>query len=180
MVGRKTLGQMAMMFLLMLLGGSWTHLAGPVAGQTISAALQSENCARPEVSSLNLSSTICTSRVHYSFGGIVDVVLTIANTGVSTIQLNTISGSVFIIDRTGAPKLRQADLNFCITPEGCTLPVGQSISEVLARWVTNETFSLATLSGRYMIHAFATACPTGAHCLEVDDAMIQITVSVPN
>ena len=179
MIGSKTACQIVLVSLLILLSGSWAQLVTTAAGQTIPASPQPQNCVRPEVSSVNLSSAICTSKVHYKLGEIVEIVLTLTNTGPDRLQLDMLSGSVFIIDRLGASKLRQVDLNSCLTPESCSLSPGQSMSDVLARWITDEPFSQATLSGPYTVHSAVIACPNGSPCLEAVDVTIRITVAVP-
>src|SRR2546428_14192205 len=83
------------------------------------------------------------------------------------------------MDRLGASKLRQVDLNSCLTPESCSLSPGQSMSDILARWITDEPFSQATLSGPYTVHLAILACPNGSPCLEAVDATLRITVAVP-
>jgi hypothetical protein len=177
-MGSKTACQIVLVSVLILLSGSWAQLATTAAGQTIPTS-RPQNCVRPEVSSANLSSAICTSKVHYRFGEIAEFVLTLTNTGPDRLQLDTLSGSVFIMDRLGAPKLRQVDLNSCLTPASCSLSPGQSISNILARWITNEPFSQATLSGPYTVHLAVLACPIGSPCLEAVDVTIRITVAVP-
>jgi hypothetical protein len=179
MIGSKTACQIVLVSLLILLSGSWAQLVTTVAGQTIPASPQPQNCVRPEVNSANLSSAICASKVHYRFGEIVEIVLTLTNTGPDQLQLVALSGSVFIMDRLGAPKLRQVDLNSCLTPESCSLSPGQSMSDTLARWITYEPFSQATLSGPYTVHLAVLACPKDTPCLEAVDVTIRITVAVP-
>jgi len=179
MIGSKTACQIVLVSLLILLSGSWSQLVTTAAGQTVPTSPQPQNCVRPEVSSVNLSSTICTSKVHYRFGETVEIVLTLTNTGPDQLQLVTLSGSVFIMDRLGASKLRQADLNSCLTPESCSLSPGQSMSDILARWITDEPFSQATLAGPYTVHLAVLACPKSAPCLEAVDVTIRITVAVP-
>ncbi len=178
-MGSKTACQIVLVSLLILLSGSWSQLVTTATGQTIPASPQPQNCVRPEVSLVNLSSAICTSKVHYRFGETVEIVLTLTNTGADQLQLVTLSGSVFIMDRLGASKLRQVDLNSCLTPESCSLSPGRSMSDILARWITDEPFSQATLSGPYAVHSVVLACPNGSPCLEAVDATIRITVAVP-
>jgi hypothetical protein len=179
MFGSKTSWQLVLASLLVLLSGGWTQLASPASAQLISVSSQPNECIRPAVSSGNLTLEICTSQVHYRIGELVDITLILTNSGPETIQLDTLTSNIIVMDRLGALKLRQADLNLCLTPQSCSISPGQSTSRALATWATGEPFSQATLSGPYVVHASVSTCPTGAPCLEVVDAMLRITVSVP-
>lgn len=169
-----------MLLVLAVLGGSLTNLAMPVAGQPSTASSDLTNCINPPVSSGNLSLSVCTSRVHYSFGETVNFVGILSNTGAAPLQLSTLSSSLFVIDRLGSTRLREANLNMCVTDASCSIPAGQSIIDRLANWSTGDPFFQAKISGPYTSVVSVTACPTNQSCLEANFVTLRIVVSVPH
>jgi hypothetical protein len=168
-----------LLLVLAVLGGSLTNLAMPVAGQQSTASSDLMNCSNPPMSSGNLSLSICTSKVHYSFGETVSFVAVLSNTAATSLQLSTLSSSVVVIDRLGSIRLREATFNLCITSASCSIPAGQSIIG-LANWPTGDPFFQATISGPYTSLVSVTACPTNQSCLEANFVTIRIVVSVPH
>jgi hypothetical protein len=175
-LGRRSI----LLLVLAVLGGSLTNLAMPVAGQKSTASSDLINCINPPISSGNLSLSICTSRVHYSFGETVNFVAILSNAGPASLQLSTLSSSVFVIDRLGSTRLREANLDQCFTSASCSIPAGHSIIVSLANWSTGDPFFQATISGPYTSLVSVTACPTNQSCLEANLVTIKIVVSVPH
>ena len=114
MLRSKTGSKAILVSLLILLGISWTHLATSATGQLIPTPSSPENCVKPQASSGNLTLDICTSKVHYNFGEVVDIVLTLTNTGPTPLQLDTFSFSIFVVDRLDAPKLSLSRLQLVL------------------------------------------------------------------
>jgi hypothetical protein len=137
------------------------------------------NCINPPTIAGNLTLTICTSKIHYSFGETVRFVGTLTNTGETLVQLSTISTSAVIMDRLDSLILREAGFNFCTPSTSCLIPAGQSMTVPIANWLTDDPLSQAKLSGPYTAFVGLTACPTNGSCLGSDFLSLRIVVSVP-
>ena len=170
----------SLLLLTLALLGAWlttfnAHATGPMAPDSSGVP----NCINPPTIAGNLTLTICTSKIHYSFGETVRFVGTLTNTGDTPVQLSTISTSAFIVDRMDSLVLREAGFNFCFNPTSCLIPAGQSMTVAIANWFTDDPFSQAKLSGPYTAFAGLTACPTNGPCLASDFLSLRIVVSVP-
>ena len=170
----------SILLLTLALLGAWlttfnAHATGPMFPDSSGVA----NCINPHAIAGNLTLTVCTSKIHYSFGETVRFVGTLTNTGETLVQLSTISTSGFIMDRMGSLVLREAGFNFCFNPTSCLIPAGQSKTVAIANWFTDAPFSQAKLSGPYTAFAGLTACPTEGPCLASDFLSLRIVVSVP-
>jgi len=164
---------------LVLLGGWLTtftaHATGPLSAGSSGLA----NCIDQPTVSGNLTLTICTSKIHYSFGETVRFVGTLTNTGDTPVQLSTISTSAIIMDRMDSLILREAGFNFCTPSTSCLIPAGQSMTVAIGNWFTDDPLSQAKLSGPYTAFAGLAACPTNGPCLVSDFLSLRIVVSVP-
>ena len=168
-----------MLLSLVLLGGWLTtftaHATGPLSAGSSGLA----NCIDQPTVSGNLTLTICTSKIHYSFGETVRFVGTLTNTGETPVQLSTISTSAIVFDRVDSLILREAGFDFCTPSTSCLIPAGQSMTVGIANWFTDDPPFQAKLSGPYTAFAGLTACPTNGPCLAPDFLSLRIVVSVP-
>jgi len=151
------------------------HATGPLSVGSSGLA----NCIDQSTVSGNLTLTICTSKIHYSFGETVRFVGTLTNTGNTPVQLSTISTSAFIMDRMDSLVLREAGFNFCFNPTSCLIPAGQSMTVAIANWFTDDSLSQAKLSGPYTAFVGLSTCPTVGPCLGSDFLSLRIVVSIP-
>jgi len=170
----------SILLLTLALLGAWlttfnAHATGPMFPDSSGVA----NCINPPTIAGNLTLTICTSKIHYSFGETVRFVGTLTNTGETPVQLSTISTSAIIMDRLDSLVLREAGFNFCFNPTSCLIPAGQSMTVAIANWFTDDPISQAKLSGPYTAFAGLAACPTDGPCLVSDFLSLRIVVSVP-
>ena len=168
-----------MLLSLVLLGGWLTtftaHATGPLSAGSSGLA----NCIDQPTVSGNLTLTICTSKIHYSFGETVRFVGTLTNTGETPVQLSTMSSSAIVFDRADSLILREAGFDFCTPSTSCLIPAGQSLTVSIANWFTDEPFFQARLSGPYTAFAGLAACQTNGSCLDSDFLSLRIVVSVP-
>jgi len=160
--------------------GAWlttfnAHATGPMAPDSSAVA----NCINPPTIAGNLTLTICTSKIHYSFGETVRFVGTLTNTGETPVQLSTISSSAIVFDRVDSLILREAGFDFCALSTRCLIPAGQSLTVSIGNWFTDDPPFQAKLSGPYTAFAGLTACPTDGPCLTHDFLSLRIVVSVP-
>ena len=169
----RVVRQSVVLLSLVLLGGWLTtftaHATGPLSAGSSGLA----NCINPPTIAGNLTLTICTSKIHYSFGETVRFVGTLTNTGETPVQLSTISSSAIVIDRVDSHILR------CALSTRCLIPAGQSLTISIANWFTDDPPFQAKLSGPYTAFAGLTACPTDGPCLTHDFLSLRIVVSVP-
>ena len=151
------------------------HATGPLSAGSSGLA----NCIDQPTVSGNLTLTICTSKIHYSFGETVRFVGTLTNTGDTPVQLSTISSSAIVFDRVDSLILREAGFDFCALSTSCLIPAGQSLTISIANWFTDDPPFQAKLSGPYTAFAGLAACPTNGPCLAPDFLSLRIVVSVP-
>ena len=151
------------------------HATGPLSAGSSGLA----NCIDQPTVSGNLTLTICTSKIHYSFGETVRFVGTLTNTGDTPVQLSTISSSAIVFDRVDSLILREAGFDFCALSTSCLIPAGQSLTISIANWFTDDPPFQAKLSGPYTAFAGLAACPTNGPCLVSDFLSLRIVVSVP-
>jgi len=170
----------SILLLTLALLGAWlttfnAHATGPMAPDSSAVA----NCINPPTIAGNLTLTICTSKIHYSFGETVRFVGTLTNTGETPVQLSTISSSAIVFDRVDSLILREAGFDFCALSTRCLIPAGQSLTVSIGNWFTDDPPFQAKLSGPYTAFAGLTACPTDGPCLTHDFLSLRIVVSVP-
>src|SRR5712664_3230521 len=137
------------------------------------------NCINPPTIAGNLTLTLCTSKIHYSFGEAVRFGGTLTNTGDTPVQLATIFTSAIIMDRMDSLVLREAGFNFCFNPTSCLIPAGQSMTVAIGKWFTDDPISQARVSGPYTSFPGLSTCPTVGPCLGSDVLSLRIVVSVP-
>ena len=170
----------SILLLTLALLGAWlttfnAHATGPMFPDSSGVA----NCINPPTIAGNLTLTICTSKIHYSFGETVRFVGTLTNTGETPVQLSTISSSAIVFDRVDSLILREAGFDFCALSTRCLIPAGQSLTVSIGNWFTDDPLSHAKLSGPYTAFAGLAACPTNGPCLVSDFLSLRIVVSVP-
>src|SRR3989442_1231816 len=107
------------------------------------------NCINPPTIAGNLTLTICTSKIHYSFGETVRFVGTLTNTEETPVQLSTISSSAIVFDRVDSLILREAGFDFCALSTSCLIPAGQSLTISIANCFTDDPPFQPKLSGPY-------------------------------
>ena len=170
----------SMLLLTLALLGAWlttfnAHATGPMFPDSSGVA----NCINPPTIAGNLTLTICTSKIHYSFGETVRFVGTLTNTGETPVQLSTMSSSAIVFDRVDSLILREAGFDFCALSTRCLIPAGQSLTVSIGNWFTDDPPFQAKLSGPYTAFAGLAACPTNGPCLVSDFLSLRIVVSVP-
>jgi len=170
----------SILLLTLALLGAWlttfnAHATGPMFPDSSGVP----NCINPPTIAGNLTLTICTSKIHYSFGETVRFVGTLTNTGEAPVQLSTMSSSAIVFDRADSLILREAGFDFCTPSTSCLIPAGQSMTVSIANWFTDEPFFQARLSGPYTAFAGLAACQTNGSCLVSDFLSLRIVVSVP-